>query len=298
MEAAEQSRGDDLSTTSPRLDRKRVAVAGVTVALTGSFNPRIFQPEWFKREGLLFGDFEDDAAQAEDTLVYRTLTRWRTDSMTLEVTPDEFRASTLDESFEPSLRELLIRTFELLKHTPVGRVSIERWVHYWLGSSYEQSDIDGNSQPPPVEANDIECPKQPLSDDASEAELDARKEAELDAREEVVLTPEVRTALDALVPPKPWAEMLRSPYIDTARFVGDWSLDPEVSLSIEVEPSRMVPGALFVGFSQSSWTESAHHGLPDATEVTSTLKDDWASARELAFDTISRVLHSVGAPLE
>lgn len=113
--------------------------SGVTIVLVGSLNPKIFSPDWFARHGLLPGDVAD-AAKVE--VVHQEITVFRTDWFSLRVEGTRFIATTQQAPY-CRLSDLLVRTFrEFLPHTPIGRLGINRYVHFDVGS-FENRDRIG-----------------------------------------------------------------------------------------------------------------------------------------------------------
>jgi hypothetical protein len=54
--------------------------------------------------------------------------------LSVNVTPERFQASTTDEGFYEATRDLMIGTFELLDHTPVTALGVNREFRYQLES--------------------------------------------------------------------------------------------------------------------------------------------------------------------
>jgi len=97
------------------------------VVFLGDFNPRIFRADWFAAQGLLT---EEEVQAAETQILHPDLSKFSADWLRVQVERHKFIAETSDH---PSIRvaDFVVRTFgEFLSHTPVGRVGINRIVHF------------------------------------------------------------------------------------------------------------------------------------------------------------------------
>jgi hypothetical protein len=98
--------------------------------LIGSFNPAIFQPMWFAKEDLID---ERDANTAQNVIVTQDLTVFSIDTgfqFKLQVDKSRFVLTTRNPAHFIVLRDLVTQTFEILEHTPVRQLGINRDVHY------------------------------------------------------------------------------------------------------------------------------------------------------------------------
>ncbi len=109
-----------------------------SIVLTGSFNPAIFHPLWFGQHGLLPDDEakvkvttkDDDARLAQGLgIVHPRLTQFQLDWVRVQVTQDRF-AAIADAGHSLPLRDLVLGTFRLLEHTPVGAMGLNRMMHF------------------------------------------------------------------------------------------------------------------------------------------------------------------------
>jgi hypothetical protein len=97
------------------------------VVFLGDFNPRIFRADWFGAQGLLT---EEEVQAAETQILHPDLSKFSADWLLVHVERHRFIAETSDH---PSIRvaDFVVRTFgEFLSHTPVGRIGINRTVHF------------------------------------------------------------------------------------------------------------------------------------------------------------------------
>lgn len=117
----------------------------VSVVLLGSFNPGIFQPAWFAQHGMI-GDKEaenpGDMLQLKDQVV-----TFRVGMFGLNVQPDRFDITSLDDPHE-HIKDLVVSCFgEYLPHTPVSALGINRNVHFEVGN-FEIRDYVGSRLAP------------------------------------------------------------------------------------------------------------------------------------------------------
>ena len=107
-------------------------ISGVAIVLRGSFNPSIFQPLWFARHELIT---DDAAASANIHVVHPEVTSFEIDpEFTFNVDRDRLVVS---RAIAPlvTASDLLCRIFgDLLPHTPISSIGINRQVHFNVGS--------------------------------------------------------------------------------------------------------------------------------------------------------------------
>jgi hypothetical protein len=101
-------------------------IDSAAIALVGSFNPSIFQPQWFARQGLL-PPAEADAAEIK--VLVPQICHFETERFIVQVTNDRFAASSKANTSSPPLRDLVIGTFFVLEHTPVTAIGLNREMH-------------------------------------------------------------------------------------------------------------------------------------------------------------------------
>ena len=102
-------------------------ISGVGVVLLGDFNPAVFTPAWFALHGLLP---ERAAENAELQIAHPQVTKFSTEWLHLQVTPDRFAADTQHGPYI-RVRDLAVRVFgEHLHHTPLKVLGINRDVHF------------------------------------------------------------------------------------------------------------------------------------------------------------------------
>jgi hypothetical protein len=101
-----------------------------SIVLVGGFDPRRFQPHWFRAERLIG---EGEAEQAEIRIVHAEVSDWATDWFDLQVTKNRFMVSAKVESRAESLRDLVIGTFQLLENTVTTALGLNRTMHFDVG---------------------------------------------------------------------------------------------------------------------------------------------------------------------
>jgi len=93
----------------------------LSIVVLGEFNPAIFQPAWFANEGLLRPG-EADAAEVE--IIHRDVAIFTAEWVRVQVTHDRMHIRTERESDFDALRDLVVGTLSLLRHTPTYVVGV------------------------------------------------------------------------------------------------------------------------------------------------------------------------------
>ncbi len=113
-------------------------ISGVSVVMSGNFNPVIFTPAWFALHELLPKQTADNA---ELTIIHPDLSIFSTEWLGLQITKERFEARTQSAPYV-RLRNLLVRVFkEHLNHTPLTAVGINRDVHFRVKNQKERDKI-------------------------------------------------------------------------------------------------------------------------------------------------------------
>jgi hypothetical protein len=105
-----------------------IKLEAVTVVLRGHFNPAIFHPRWFSAQRLLS---EDAAALAEAGLqiVHGQIASFSFNNIELQVTQDLFVVGSTDAATHEVMRDLVVGTFSVLKHTPLLMMGLNTAAH-------------------------------------------------------------------------------------------------------------------------------------------------------------------------
>jgi hypothetical protein len=106
-------------------------VSGASIVLVGSFNPAIFHPEWFARNGLLP---QGEVDSAELQVVHPQLSQFETERFSFQITTDRFTGMTKPNTIAGPLQDLILGTFYVLEHTPVQAMGMNRVLHFSMGS--------------------------------------------------------------------------------------------------------------------------------------------------------------------
>ncbi len=101
------------------------------IVLLGDFNPKIFQPAWFGAEGLI-RQAEVDEAKIE--VIHPEVVVFMLEWLRLEVTRERFSAGTLQEPYDEVVRDLVLGTFKILRHTPLRKMGINLEAHFQVES--------------------------------------------------------------------------------------------------------------------------------------------------------------------
>lgn len=112
------------------------------IVLIGTFNPAIFQPEWFRTHELL-PDAEIEAATSPGPgklLVSSDAAMIRFASVALDVFSERWSLSTERPDWAGDLGPLTSSVFELLRHTPIRTIGINV-VEHWPKERGASTDV-------------------------------------------------------------------------------------------------------------------------------------------------------------
>jgi hypothetical protein len=114
-------------------------LSAASVVLIGSFNPKIFQPFWMAKHGLIS---EKAAEAAEISVIHSEISAFSIDGLfSIQVDRNRF---AIERKIAPLIlvSDTVVRLFsELLPHTPVQKMGINRFVHFNVGSFDERDRI-------------------------------------------------------------------------------------------------------------------------------------------------------------
>lgn len=111
--------------------RHVLEVNGASVVLTGSFNPAIFQPQWFARQNLLPAE---ECEKAEVRVIAPQVCDFQTERFIIQVTTVRFSAQSKPDANPAPLKDLVAGTFFVLEHTPLKALGLNRDMHFSLPS--------------------------------------------------------------------------------------------------------------------------------------------------------------------
>jgi hypothetical protein len=114
-------------------------ISGVSIVLRGNFNPSIFQPFWMAGQGLIT---DEAAGAAEVSVIHPEIARFAVESeFILDVQADRFQLSRATAPWVV-VSDLCTRIFgDILPHTPIVQIGINRSVHFSVGSVEERDRI-------------------------------------------------------------------------------------------------------------------------------------------------------------
>src|SRR5258708_3380121 len=101
---------------------------GLRIVAVGDFNSKIFHPSWFVAENLISGT---EAKDPTDLFIAEQLATFKLPWVTVRVVPQQFAVETTQDSHSEPLRDLVVGTFRLLRHTPVRQLGINVDQHYF-----------------------------------------------------------------------------------------------------------------------------------------------------------------------
>jgi hypothetical protein len=127
--------------------RPVLEVNGASVVLTGSFNPAIFQPQWFVRQNLLPAE---EGEKAEIKVITPQVTEFQTERFIIQVTMDRFAAVSKPDANPAPLRDLVAGTFFTLEHTPLKALGLNRDMHFAMPSEEEWNQVGDRLVPKDV----------------------------------------------------------------------------------------------------------------------------------------------------
>ena len=98
-----------------------------SIVLVGAFNPAIFHPEWLARHELI-PDLEAQAATVQ--LIGSEVAVIELKWVRIEVTRDRFTVKSNNETHFSPLRDLVVAIFQLLDHTPIKQIGLNREIQF------------------------------------------------------------------------------------------------------------------------------------------------------------------------
>jgi hypothetical protein len=106
-------------------------ISGASIVLVGSFNPLIFQPEWFARLELLP---QTEADNATIQVIHPEVAQFDTERFYFQATTTRLTAGTKANTVAEPLKDLVHGVFYILEHTPVQMMGINRQMHFDMHS--------------------------------------------------------------------------------------------------------------------------------------------------------------------
>ena len=108
--------------------RHVLEVNSASVVLAGSFNPTIFQPQWFVRQNLLPAE---ECEKAEIKIIAPQVCEFHTERFVIQVTTERFAVLSKPDANPAPIRDLVAGTFFTLEHTPLKALGLNRDMHFF-----------------------------------------------------------------------------------------------------------------------------------------------------------------------
>src|SRR3989304_7099258 len=102
-----------------------------SIVILGDFNPKIFQPSWFAAENLIG---KQEAEGAVVSVVHSDISIFSIEWARLEILRERFFAETTQQPYDKALRDLVLGTFTILRHTPLRLMGINTTMHFRVES--------------------------------------------------------------------------------------------------------------------------------------------------------------------
>jgi hypothetical protein len=113
-------------------------IGGCSIVLVGTFTPALFSPQWMARHHLI----SDQAADsAEIGMIHPEICTFRLDKTVVTVEATRFSLET-NEAPWVMISDLAVNIFsDVLPHTPINRLGINRTVHFQVESEHFRNEI-------------------------------------------------------------------------------------------------------------------------------------------------------------
>ncbi len=113
-------------------------LGGASIVLIGSLNPSIYNPDWLYRGGAIT---DAELADSEVNVIHPELTQFRAATFAIKVDHTRFQVETTQAPWV-SILDLITKVFgEILVHTPLTAVGINRTVHFGVGAEETRDKI-------------------------------------------------------------------------------------------------------------------------------------------------------------
>lgn len=102
-----------------------------SIVLLGDFNPKIYQPAWFAAENLIG---KQEAEGAKIGVIHPDVSIFSVDWARIEILRERFLVETTQQLIDKPLRDLVLGTFSILRHTPIRVLGINTSMHFRVAS--------------------------------------------------------------------------------------------------------------------------------------------------------------------
>jgi hypothetical protein len=106
---------------------EKPSVEGLIIVLAGSFNPRIFDPWWFAKQRLIQ---DEEAEKAEVGVITAELALFSIGWLRLQAEAERVQISTSQPQYYDAVRDFVLGTFRILRHTPVKGLGFHWMAHF------------------------------------------------------------------------------------------------------------------------------------------------------------------------
>ena len=120
------------------------AVEGLNVVLVGSFNPRIFAPWWVAKQKLIQ---DEEAEKAEIGVMTSEIALFSIGWLRIQAEAERVSIDTSQPQYYDALRDLVLGTFRILRHTPLKGVGFH-WMAHFASANKEEWHTVGHTLAP------------------------------------------------------------------------------------------------------------------------------------------------------
>ncbi|SRR6266404_465924 len=123
---------------------RRPSVEGLNIVLVGSFNPRIFSPWWFAKQKLIQ---DEEAEKADVGVVTSEISLFSIGWLRVQAEAERAQISTSQPQYYDALRDFVLGTFRILRHTPVKGIGFH-WMAHFASADQEEWHTVGHELAP------------------------------------------------------------------------------------------------------------------------------------------------------
>ncbi len=116
------------------MTKPSVAIQGASIVLRGEFNPAILTPGWLAAQGLLG---EKESTLIHNQAVLNRLSIFHVSWLNCQATEDQLQLTTEEPPEFSRLRDVAAGILEVLSHTPISVMGINRHFHFQM-PTYEE----------------------------------------------------------------------------------------------------------------------------------------------------------------
>ena len=102
------------------------------IILLGSFNPKIFHPQWMARKEVIS---DGEASGADLKVSHNEISEFELDYCKFQVLPNRFAVFCKQEPYFKKVRDMVLSIFSVLKETPIYKMGLNNHYHYRFENS-------------------------------------------------------------------------------------------------------------------------------------------------------------------